>query len=187
MKSDRPGLWRPYLSAIAVIVAVFAVTPIAQAQSGGFPFIEISMGYGNLSFPNADGSTSRHSGFASQQDVNFTSWFGIDSYIGYYGMGNHTTNFSNVIGAKLGPGNVGRLRPYGVAGMGWSRINLESFGLSGTMLSSRAGGGVDIRMNQNTGFRVDVSRMWFHTGDTGTGSTWKSGMNFSGGILFALQ
>jgi hypothetical protein len=178
---------RGRLVPVVIGIVLAAATP-AFAQSGGYPYIELSMGYGNLGFPNPDGSTGRHSGFSSQQNINLTRWFGIDNYVGYYSMGNDTNAFSNVIGGKLSARRASGITPYGVAGIGWSRITVEEFGLAGSMLTTRAGGGVDIPLNPALGLRLDVSRMWFHTGDiTGTGSNWSSGTNFAGGLVFVLQ
>ncbi|HEX4999217.1 MAG TPA: outer membrane beta-barrel protein [Terriglobia bacterium] len=184
---ERPTLLRGVFCGLAAVLFVAILAPSAFAQNGEFPFIEISLGYGNLGLPDANGGTSHHSGFASQQNINFKRWFGIDNYIGYYSLGSNTTAFSNVFGAKLTARGV-RLAPYGVAGLGWSRITLEPFGLAGSMMTTRLGGGVDIPLNGAVGLRADVSRMWLHTGDiTGTGSTWTAGNNFSGGLILTLQ
>jgi hypothetical protein len=178
---------RVFFGALVVVVIGLASATPAWAQYGDYPFIEVSMGYGNLGFPKADGTTGRHSGFASQQDIHLTRWFGIDNYVGYYSMGNNASTFSNVIGAKLAPFGTRGLSPYAVGGVGWSRMTVQPFGLAGTMLTTRLGGGLDIPLTPVTRLRGDVSRMWFHTGDIGFGSTWTAGTNFSGGLVFILQ
>jgi hypothetical protein len=174
-----------HLFSAAVLIALFASPSFAQ---GDFPLLEISLGYGNLGLTDpSTGVTSHHSGFVSQQEINLSRWYGIDNYVGYFSLGNNATAFSNIFGGRLIARSPKGYAVYGVAGLGWSRISLQNFSL-GSMAAARVGGGVDIPINFASKIRFDATRLSFHTGNGGgSGSSWQSGMSYSGGLLLILQ
>src|SRR5207249_8777244 len=69
----------------ACFVFVLAIPALAQED---YPKIQTSMGYANLSFIDfGTGQTSRHSGFANQTGFNLTKTWGLENYMGIYGLG----------------------------------------------------------------------------------------------------
>jgi hypothetical protein len=174
---------------------LLAVPALAQDD---YPRIQQGMGYANTSVPNGDGTSSRHSGFAMQTDLNLTKIIGIENYFGYFGLSSPGCGSSscymiaNVIGARANY-RMDRLTGYAVAGIGtgyYTQAQTSTFGTllaGGTMLTDRFGVGVDIPMNDSIMWRVDVSRMGFHMTNINTGlAQWNSGITITGGIVLNL-
>jgi hypothetical protein len=181
---------------VASLLLLLAVPALAQDD---YPRIQQGMGYANVGVPNGDGTSSRHSGFAMQTDLNLTKMFGIENYFGYFGLASPGCGSSscymiaNVIGARANY-RMDKLTAYGVAGIGsgyYSQAQtLPGYGTvlnGGSMLTGRFGVGVDIPMNDSIMWRVDVSRMSFHMTNLITGnSQWNSGIAITGGIVLNL-
>ena len=81
-------------NAVVVLFVLLCAIP-AMAQED-YPKVLTSMGYANLSFwdfgnPSFGRSptlpTSHHSGFANETGFNLTRNFGINNYMGIYGLG----------------------------------------------------------------------------------------------------
>lgn len=161
---------------VPLFLLVFVVPVFAQED---YPRMEVAMGYANLGFDTTGTGPSRHSGFAMHTGLNFSKTFGIENYSGFYNLGNSITLISNLIGGKAAWRGGGMLVPYGVAGVGVSYAT-SGYSYSGTSLSTRLGGGVDVKLNDAFSLKFDVSRMGFHFG------AWTSGTNFSTGIVFTL-
>ena len=163
---------------VALFLIVFTVPVFAQDD---FPRMEVAMGYANVGFPTGlNGASERHSGFAMHTGMNFTRALGIENYTGFYSLGNNVTLVSNLIGGKATYRGGGKVIPYGVAGVGISYAT-SGYSSSGSALSTRLGGGVDVPLNDAFALKFDVSRMGFHFGN------WTSGSAFSTGIVFTLS
>ncbi len=166
---------KPFI--VALFLMIFAVPVFAQED---YPRIEVAMGYANVGFPTGtNGESQRHSGFAMHTGLNFSKVFGIENYSGFYSLGNSITLISNLVGGKAAWRGHGIVVPYGVAGLGVSYAT-SGYSSSGTALSTRVGGGMDVKLNDAFSLKFDVSRMGFHFG------SWTSGTNFSTGIVFTL-
>lgn len=166
---------KPFI--VALFLMIFAVPVFAQED---YPRIEVAMGYANVGFPTGtNGESQRHSGFAMHTGLNFSNVFGIENYSGFYSLGNSITLISNLVGGKAAWRGHGIVVPYGVAGLGVSYAT-SGYSSSGTALSTRVGGGMDVKLNDAFSLKFDVSRMGFHFG------SWTSGTNFSTGIVFTL-
>jgi opacity protein-like surface antigen len=166
---------------LVALVAMIAFAVPAFAQDD-VPPVELGFGYGNIDF-----GSEHHSGFATHQVFNLSSWFGIENYFGYYGLG-EDPNFgkmellTNVFGGKFSLRRSGHIIPYGSVGLGGSWIRLPQLG-SGTnnAMAFKIGGGLDIAFHDSMAWKVDVSRMSHHF------NGWESGMNISTGIVFRLN
>jgi hypothetical protein len=121
------------------------------------------------------------------------SWLGAENYIGYYGLGESTiygtgaSLFTDMPGIRVTKRGLGMLAPYAVAGFGGASLRFKNLG-SIRMMSARIGAGVEYRLTDSIGIKIDVSRMTFHIGDGGVSgaSSWSSGANYSGGVVFAI-
>ena len=165
---------------VAALFMLLAVVLPAAAQDE-FPRVEVAMGYANVGFPTGvNGQSERHSGFAMHTGLNFTKNFGIENYTGFYSLGSGITLISNMVGGKATLRGGGKLVPYGVAGIGASYAT-SNYSSSGTALSTRFGGGVDLPLNDAMSLKFDVSRMGFHFG------SWSQNTNVSAGISFTLS
>jgi len=185
----------------------------ALAQDNGFPRIEIAIGYGQVRLPYIFGFTNpscrlgvfcagrivatsggRHSGFASQQTINFNRWLGIENYLGYYGAGpgasvEHivgrsvtSTFFTDVFGGKVAARTSKRIIPvpYGVVGFGGS--SLSSFGQGSVSgIATRLAGGLEIPFNGSMSLRVDYSRI-----SSQLFGQWQNSEHFTAGVAFVL-
>jgi len=174
-----------YFTALLILIA-FAAPVFAQ----DVPQIELGFGYGNV---NVKGFSGRHSGFASHQTINLSSWLGIDNYLGYYGFGTNqnygkTQLIAEIFGGKVSYRND-KVVPYAVAGIGGGFLRFPDIGAgSQNSLAFRYGGGVDIPIGDNFAWKIDVSRMSFHFGSilTGVGG-YNSGTNLSTGIVIKIS
>ena len=177
-----------YVSVLFVAI-LFASPALAQ----DYPQIELAFGYGNLSLPNsfeASGTglgvgTGGHSGFASHQIFNATSWFGIENYLGYYTLGTgdfgKTELITTMFGGKLSLRRSERIVPYVSAGLGGGWLRFPQLGGgSDNAFSTRFGGGVDYSIGDSLAIKFDVSRMSFNFEE------WRSGINFSTGIVLKI-
>jgi hypothetical protein len=101
---------------VASFVLLLAIPAMAQDD---FPRIQTAMGYANLSFPDlATGANSHHSGFANQTSFNLTKTWGLDNYMGIYGLGQGVTLISDFFGGKAMYRGA-RVVPYALAGVVW--------------------------------------------------------------------
>ena len=167
---------------VASFVLMLAIPAMAQDD---FPRIQTSMGYANLSFPDlATGANSHHSGFANQTSFNLTKTWGLDNYMGIYGLGQGVTLISDFFGGKAMYRGA-RVVPYALAGVGVGYFTSNS-SYGSSAFASRVGGGFDIPINDSMAWKVEVSRMAFHVATTAT-SSWTSGTNFSTGIVFTIS
>jgi hypothetical protein len=138
------------------------------------------MGYANVSFPTGfNDDSERHSGFAMHTGLNFTRALGIENYTGFYSLGSGITLITNIVGGKAALRGSGRLVPYAVAGIGISYAT-DNYASSGSALTTRLGGGVDVPLNDAISLKFDISRIGFHFG------SWSQNTNFSTGIVFTL-
>ena len=171
-----------------VVVVCFglllAIPAMAQDE---YPRVQTSMGYTNLSFPDfATGDTAHHSGFANQTGFNLTRTWGLENYMGIYGLGNGVTLISDLFGGKA-TYRASRFAPYALAGLGIGYFTQStSFGTAAqSTFATRFGAGVDVPINDSLAWKVEVSRMGFHL-RTSPDSGWTSGTNITAGIVFTL-
>ena len=161
----------------ALFVLVLVLPAMAQDE---FPRIEVAMGYANVGFPTGvNGKSERHSGFAMHTGLNFTKSLGIENYTGFYSLGSGITLISNIVGGKAALRGGGKVVPYGVVGIGVSYAT-SNYASSGSALSTRIGGGIDVPLNDAMSLKFDISRVGFHFG------SWSQNTNFVAGIVFTL-
>jgi len=160
---------------------LLAVPMFAQDSSGS---IQNSFAYANLSFPNLlTGQPGHHSGFVNETDLNLSKTWGLDNYMGIYGLGQGVTLISDFFGGKV-MFPRGRVTPYALAGLGGGYFSGGSGGLSA--FATRYGGGMTIPINDSVSWKVEYSRMNFHVPTT-INSSWTSGNNIAAGIVFTLN
>jgi len=173
------------ISAAVLFVLLLVVPAMAQDD---YPKIETSMGYANLGFPNLiTGEFGHHSGFANQTGFNLTRTWGLENYMGIYGVGQGVTLISDFFGGKA-VYRSSRVVPYALAGLGvgyFTASTSQGYG-SLSAFATRYGAGVDIPINDSMAWKVEVSRMTFHLATTAT-SSWTGGTNFSTGIVFTIS
>src|SRR5215470_13839078 len=168
----------------ACFLLVLAIPALAQED---YPKIQTSMGYTMLSFPDlATGQSSHHSGFANQTGFNLTKTWGLENYMGIYGLGGGVTLISDLFGGKA-TYRAAKVAPYVLAGLGIGYFTAStSYGYaSSSSFATRFGAGLDIPINDSMAWKVEISRMNFHF-QTGT-SAWTNGTNISTGIVFTLS
>jgi hypothetical protein len=152
---------------------LFALPVLAQDNSGS---IQNSFGYANLSFPNLiTGQPGHHSGFVNQTDLNLSRRWGLDNYMGLYGLGQGVTLISDFFGGKV-MFPTGRVIPYALAGLGGGYFSGGGGGVSS--FATRYGGGMTIPMSDSFSWNVEYSRMNFHLPTT-INSAWTGGNNLS--------
>jgi len=170
----------------ACLLLVLAIPALAQED---YPKIQTSMGYTMLSFPDlATGVSSHHSGFANQTGFNLTKTWGLENYMGIYGLGNGTTLIADSFGGKA-TYRAAKIAPYALAGIGIGYFSINtSFGYgSKSAFSTRVGGGVDVPFKDTMALKFEVSRMKFHVNfQDPTLSGWTGSTNFTTGIVFTL-
>ena len=84
---------------VTCFVLLLAIPALAQDD---FPRIQTSMGYANMNFPDfTTGVSSRHSGFANETSFNLTKTYGLDNYMGVYGLGQGITLISDFFSGKV--------------------------------------------------------------------------------------
>jgi hypothetical protein len=160
---------------------LFALPVLAQDNSGS---IQNSFGYANLSFPNLiTGQPGHHSGFVNQTDLNLSRRWGLDNYMGLYGLGQGVTLISDFFGGKV-MFPTGRVIPYALAGLGGGYFSGGGGGVSS--FATRYGGGMTIPMSDSFSWNVEYSRMNFHLPTT-INSAWTGGNNLSAGIVFTIS
>ena len=181
-------------NAVVVLFVLLCAIP-AMAQED-YPKVQTSMGYANLSFwdfgnPSFGRSptlpTSHHSGFANETGFNLTRNFGMNNYMGIYGLGsgiatggNGIMMISDLFGGKA-MYRASRVVPYAVAGLGFGYLTESSGSYSfGSAFATRFGGGVEIPFKESLAWKFEISRMSFHFGG------WTSGTNFQTGIVFTI-
>jgi hypothetical protein len=170
---------------VACFVLVLAVPALAQDD---YPRIQTSLGYTNLSFPDLlTGETGHHSGFSNQTSFNLTRTYGLDNFMGIYGLGNGVTLISDVFGGKI-MHRFEKFVPYGLAGIGIGYFTASSGGYysSQSSFATRYGAGFDIPISDSMAWKVEVSRMGFHI-QTRPDSGWTNSTNISTGIVFTLS
>jgi hypothetical protein len=168
----------------ACFVLLLAIPALAQED---YPKIQTAMGYANLSFTDfATGNSSRHSGFANQTGFNLTKTWGLENYMGIYGLGQGVTLISDFFGGKA-TYRASKVAPYALAGIGVGYFTQStSYGYGAqSSFATRVGAGVDVPFNDTMAIKFEVSRMGFHI-QTKPGSGWTNGTNFSTGIVFTL-
>jgi len=168
----------------ACFVLLLAIPAMAQED---YPKIQTSMGYANLGlfdFGSATGGTSRHSGFANQTGFNLTKTWGLENYMGIYGMGGGVTLITDMFGGKA-TYRASRIAPYALAGIGIGYFTAStSYGyFASSKFAHRFGGGVDFPISDSMAWKVEVSRMGFKSP---LGSGWLNGTNIATGIVFTL-
>jgi hypothetical protein len=175
---------------VACFVLLLAIPALAQDD---YPKIQTSMGYANLSFPDLNilqttgtVQTTHHSGFANSTGLNLTRTLGVENYMGIYSLGTGSTLIADFIGGKA-TYRAAKVAPYALAGIGFSYFTASSNGFYGAQsaFATRYGGGVDVPINDLLSWKVEVSRMTFHFPTTAS-SSWTSGTNIQGGIVFTL-
>jgi hypothetical protein len=171
---------------IAAVCFMLCLTIPAMAQED-YPKIQTSMGYANLSFPDVvTGNSAHHSGFANQTGFNLTKTWGLENYMGIYTLGQGVTLIADFFGGKA-TYRFAKFSPYALAGLGVGYFTANtSYGYgSQSSFATRYGAGFDVPINESMAWKVEVSRMGFHTNfQTGTG--WTSGTNINVGIVFNL-
>ena len=160
---------------MAVVWVVLATIP-SLAQDD-FPRFEVGTGYGFVSV--AGSVDDRFSGLNLYADVNLTDWFGFENLTAYYPGPNDTSLTFSIIGPKVTARRIGRLVPYGVAGVGIG-FSRTIFG-DANLRDLRVGGGVDVPFREIFALRLDISRLWFRANQV-----WIPGSNVSVGIVFNL-
>src|SRR5262249_12336698 len=99
----------------ACFVLLLAIPALAQED---YPKIQTAMGYANLGFVDfGTGNSSRHSGFANQTGFNLTKTWGLENYMGIYGLGSGVTLISDFFGGKA-TYRAAKVAPYALAGIG---------------------------------------------------------------------
>src|SRR5436190_14793445 len=99
----------------ACFVVCLAIPALAQED---FPRFQTSMGYANLSFPDVvTGHSAHHSGFANQTGINLTKTWGLENYMGIYGLGQGVTLIADFVGGKA-TYRFAKFAPYAMAGLG---------------------------------------------------------------------
>jgi hypothetical protein len=174
---------------VACFVLLLAVPALAQDD---YPKIQTSMGYANLSFPDLNSlqfgvvQNAHHSGFANSTGLNLTKTLGVENYMGIYSLGTGSTLIADFIGGKA-TYRAAKIAPYAIAGIGFSYFTATSSGFyqAQSAFATRYGGGVDVPINDVLSWKVEVSRMTFHFPTT-VNSSWTSGTNIQGGIVFTL-
>jgi hypothetical protein len=169
----------------ACFVLALAVPALAQED---YPRIQTSMGYTNFSFPDfTTGEITRHSGFANQTGFNLTRTWGLENYMGIYGLGNGVSLIADLFGGKA-TYRAAHVAPYALAGLGIGYFTQSSSAGYGAASSfgTRFGGGVDVPINDSMAWKVEVSRMGFHF-QTSANSAWTYGTNITAGIVFTLS
>lgn len=171
---------------VAVFVLVLAIPAMAQED---FPRVEMSLGYGNLGYgfpgitgPGGNGEKGRHSGFISTQGFNFTSWLGLENSLGYYGLGNNISLFSNNFGAKVAGRLGGPLTPFALAGIGGGALMSEQTGGGYSGFQTKIGAGVEYGASDGMRVRIDVSRL-----GTKFGGFSASGIGIGVSVAFTLM
>jgi len=168
-----------------LILILFALTALpALAQSEDFPRIETSFGYANTSL-NAGGLLpGKHSGFSNISGLNLFRSFGIENYMGYYGMGGGVSMFMDTFGGRLTARNLGKIVPYAGAGIGAGYLS-SGGSYSGSNFATRVNVGVDIPVNDAFGLKFDVGRISMKAGFI-PGQNWTSGVNVVTGVVLNL-
>jgi hypothetical protein len=170
---------------IACFVLLVALPALAQED---YPRIQTSLGYANLSFPDlTTGENGHHSGFANQTSFNLTKTWGLDNYMGIYGVGQGVTLVSDFFGGKA-MYRTARVVPYALAGIGIGYFTASTSQGVGSLsaFATRFGAGADVPINDSMAWKVEVSRMGFHI-QTNASSGWTSGTNISVGIVFTIS
>jgi len=170
---------------VTCFVLLLAVPALAQDE---FPRIQTSLGYANLSFPDlTTGSTGHHSGFANSTGLNLTKTFGFENYMGLYSLGTGSSLICDFVSGKA-TYRAAKIAPYAVAGIGFGYFSISTQLVSGSVsaFGTRYGGGVDVPINDVISWKVEVSRLSFHTGLFNPTASWSSGTNIQAGIVFTL-
>jgi opacity protein-like surface antigen len=172
---------------VACFVLLLAIPALAQDD---YPRIQTSMGYANLTFPDLNtGVVGHHSGFANETSFNLSRVWGLDNYMGIYGLGQGSNLIADFVSGKAQYRGA-KAVPYALAGIGVGYFSAStSYGYGATSsFATRLGGGVDIPINDTMAVKVEYSRMNFHLNldPTSTGS-WTSGNNISAGIVFTIS
>ena len=178
---------------VLLLLPLMCLASPLQAQD--YAGLEIGFGYANwgVDIPSFTGppTTERSSGFAMHTNLNFTSWFGIDNYLGAYSfpteslIGENLTAYYNVFGVKLTKREVlgGRISPYVVAGFGGGTVTTrQGFGFSSA--AARYGGGADFRLSDGFALRVDASNLAI--GNNLVDDSWSSNFNLATSVIFGL-
>jgi hypothetical protein len=167
----------------ACFVLLLAIPALAQED---YPKIQTSMGYTNISFPDfTTGKTTRHSGFANQTGFNLTKTWGLENYMGIYGLGSGVTLIADSFGGKA-TYRAAKVSPYALAGIGVGYFTSSSTGGAQSSFSTRIGGGVDVPFKDTMALRFELSRMNFHVNFTSLTGGWTGATNFTTGIVFNL-
>ena len=175
----------------ACFVLCLAIPALAQED---YPRIQTSMGYANLSFRDLLlGDTGHHSGFANATGFNLTRTWGLENYMGIYGLGNShgltsgITLISDFFGGKATYRHYSRFTPYALAGLGIGYFTDSSTGAGQSSFATRFGAGFDVPINDTMSWKIEYSRMNFHIQTPPTFDSWTHGNNISAGIVFTLS
>ena len=153
------------------------LTVPALAQED-FPRFQVGTGYGNVGV--AGSVNDRFSGVNLYADVNLTDWFGLENFTACYPGPDDTSLTFSIIGPRVTARRIGRVMPYGVAGIGIG-FSRSIFG-DANLRDLRVGGGVDVPLRDDFALRLDISRLWFKANQV-----WIPGSNVSIGIVFNLD
>jgi len=165
----------------ACFVLLLAIPALAQDD---YPKIYTSLGYANLSFPDlTTGADGHHSGFANSTGFNLSRSFGVENYMGIYGVGQGSTLIADFMGGKA-TYRAAKIAPYALAGLGVGYFTIQNL-YGSSSFATRYGGGVDVPINDSMAWKVEVSRMNFHLQTSAT-STWTGGTNIQAGIVITL-
>ena len=162
------------LSAILLIM-LLAAPLLAQEDLSR---LEMGLGYGNIGFGEL--YNHRFSGINVYTDINLTNWFALSNFLGLYPGPDDTSLYFDMFGPKFTFRGLGRMMPYGTAGIGFG--SSRSLFNDADLADLRAGGGVDIPVGRALILRFDVSRMWFKSN-----GFWSPGTNLSTGVVFDLN
>ncbi len=171
------------IAAAAVMVAILSAS--ALGQDAETPRFEVGVGYANLTTY----ASGHHPGVAVDVSWNPRRWFGVQNYLGVYGLGNGVTLIAEIPGARIAARNIaGRVTPFAEAGFGFGLLTEHAGSIApGPRMYSyhwspaaRYGVGTDVQINQSLAVRVDASRMTTHV------KTWQTKWNISTGLVFRI-
>jgi hypothetical protein len=169
----------------ACFVLLLAMPALAQED---YPKIQTTLGYANLGFPDLNTlETTRHHGFVNQTGFNLSKTWGLENYMGIYGLGTGVTLIADFFGGKA-TYRFAKFAPYASAGLGVGYFTAStSYGYgSQSSFATRYGAGFDIPINDSMAWKFEVTRMNFHIQTTSPTSSWTSGTNFATGVVFTL-
>ena len=99
--------------------------------------LEMGLGYGNIGFGEL--YDHRFSGINVYTDINLANWFALSNFLGLYPGPDDTSLYFDIFGPKFTFRGLGRMMPYGTAGIGFG--SSRSLFNDADLADLRAGGG----------------------------------------------